>query len=181
MRDLKTSLTKASATTLLSLGLLVTVQAGCSESDPSTELYTAVLETQEVEVGKAPQRLRFGVDKRTELEIPADVSLMPVRLRVSLVGGTVRRGQHPVNNTGLLVEPQALTFATPATIRQALPPVAPRRVYAAVVIPDNGDAFVYRSRGRRVSAADPALNGLEVWEGDGDSSGLWGFAEIADE
>lgn len=152
--------------------------AACGEAEPgSTPLYQATVETQSVVVGESPQRLRFGVDQRIELEIPAEVSKRPVRVNVSLVTGTARRGRHPVNDAGLLVQPAGLMFDTPVKVRQPVDPPRAGRTYVAVVVPDGGDAFVARTRGRRISGPLPELGGKEIWEGDGDSSGLWGFAE----
>lgn len=165
---------------VIRLGLVATmgILAACGEAEPSGgPLYQATVETQSVVVGEAPQRLRFGVDQRIELEIPAEVSRQPVRINVSLVTGTVRRGRHPVNDAGLLVQPAGLMFDTPVKVRQPVNPPSPGRTYVSVVIPDGGDAFVARTRGRRVSGPLPELGGKEIWEGDGDSSGLWGFAE----
>lgn len=145
--------------------------------DVAEALYQNVASRKTVEVGGGtPQRLRFGVDEQIELDIPADVTTKRVRVQVSLVTGTARRGVHPVNDAGLLVEPQGLRFAVPARIRQPLPPLPPSRSYVAVVIPDKQTTFVARKPARRVSGPD--RNGLEVWEGEGDSSGLWGFADV---
>ncbi len=154
---------------------------GGDEADtPQGGLYQAVVQTQQAEVGGGiPQRLRFGANERIELDIPGEVAPMRVGITVSLVTGTVRRGQHPVNDAGLLVQPQGLLFAVPVRVRQPVPTPPPGRTYVSVVIPDNGTEFVARTAGRRVSGPEEALGGLEIWEGEGDSSGLWGFAEVA--
>lgn len=140
--------------------------------------YQAVVETQSVLVGESPQRLRFGVDQRIELDIPTEVSRQPLRINVSLVTGTVRRGRYPVNDAGLLVQPAGLMFETTVKVRQPVDPPRIGRTYVAVVLPDGGDAFVARTPGRRVSGSIAELGGKEIWEGDGDGSGLWGFAEV---
>lgn len=163
--------------------MLVVGATACGGDDtytPPGALYQAVVETKQVEVGGGtPQRLLFGANQRIELDIPGDVAPARVGISVSLVTGTVKRGQHPVNDAGLLVQPQGLQFAMPVRVRQPVPPPAPGRTYVSVVIPDNGTEFVARTAGRRVSGPEEALGGLEIWEGEGDSSGLWGFAEVA--
>jgi hypothetical protein len=46
----------------------------------------------------------------------------------------------------------------------------------AVVVPDRGRTFVARAPARRLSTVDPTgLESGELWEGDGDGSGLWGL------
>ena len=142
-------------------------------------LYETLVERQSAEVGGGtPARLRFGAAQNIELDVPGEVAPTRVGVQVALVTGTVRRGQHPVNDAGLLVEPAGLRFAVPVRVRQPVPPPAPGKTYVAVVIPDGETAFVARTPGRRVAPADDSLGGLEIWEGDGDGSGLWGFALV---
>lgn len=150
---------------------------GCGSDDGADPIYQAIIETQAVVVGESPQRLRFGADQRIELDIPANVSPRPLRIEVSLVTGTVRRGRYPANDAGLLVSPQGLTFNAPVLVRQPVNPPQPGRSYVAVVLPDGGDAFVARKRAHKVSGPLPELGGKEIWEGEGNGSGLWGFAE----
>lgn len=160
---------------------LVLACSACGGDDAAVEtaaLYETVVERQVIEAGGGTaQRLRFGPGQNIELEIPADVAPMRVGVQVSLVTGTVRRGRHPVNDAGLLVEPAGLRFAVPVRVRQPVPPPAPGKTYVSVVVPDGETQFVARTPGRRVSGPDPDLGGLEIWEGEGDGSGLWGFAE----
>lgn len=153
---------------------------GGGEAEPQTAaLYETVVQRKTIDVGGGTAGvLRFGERDDIELEIPGDVAPVRLGVQVSLVTGTVRRGRYPVNDAGLLVEPPGLQFAVPVRVRQPVPPPPPGRTYVSVVIPDGETAFVARAPGRRVSPPDPNLGGLEIWEGEGDGSGLWGFAQV---
>lgn len=167
-----------SMVSLLALALL----AACGSDDAESvgPLYQSLVETKKLTLMEGtPQLARFGPGERIELEVPANVVRGSVEVEVSLVTGTVRRGRHPVNDAGLLVQPEGLVFQAPVRVRQPVPPPPAGRTYVAVVIPDGETAFVARTPGRRVAPAGP--DGLEVWEGEGDGSGLWGFALVGED
>jgi hypothetical protein len=101
---------------------------------------------------------------------------MRAQVEVSLVEGVPKRGRAPVNDRGVLVRPQMLTFDHPVKVRQRVDPPPPQRGYVAVVVADGGDSFEPRTPARRLAPVDPMSGGKEQWEGDGTGSGLWGLA-----
>jgi hypothetical protein len=140
-------------------------------------LYSDVLATLDLEVGGVEQQHTLGRG-RQRVEITAPAAALAVRrpVKVSLVGGTAMRGRAPATSTAVLIEPQTLIFVAPVRMRQLVPPAPVGRRYRMVVVPDNANAFVQRGRARVIQAASDANDGWEIWEGDADGSGLWGFA-----
>lgn len=161
--------------------VLLTIGLSCSSDDSETPLYGKILERRSLEVGGGQeQTVKLGAKNPVTLLIPGDVAPTRARIDVSLVTDTVRRGRYPVNDSGVLVEPQALQFAAPVRVQQLVVPPPVGRVYMAVVVPDKGNSFMATSRARLISAATPESGGLELWEGDGTGSGLWGLAVSED-
>jgi hypothetical protein len=153
------------------------VALSCASDDQPSPLYGKVVERRSLEVGGTEaQTVTLGTKNPVTILIPGDVAPMRVRVNISLVTETARRGRFPVNDTGVLVEPQDLQFAAPVRVRQLVPPPPPTRRYMAVVVTDRDDSFVTRGRARLVTAATAETGGLELWEGDGTGSGLWGLA-----
>ena len=176
-------------TLMLKVGFVAMVAGGCggdmesmTNDDSSADSegqarYQTVVETQTLTVGDGITRVvRFGPAEAVELEIPWNVVRRPARIDVSLVTGTVRRGIPPANDAGLLVRPESLNFDVPVRVRQRIVAPPPGKTYASVVLPDDGDAFELRGPARRVARVDASE--LEVWEGEGDGSGLWGLGLI---
>lgn len=131
--------------------------------------------TVDVGGGGPAQTVRVGTEVASvELEVPGNVVPTRATISVKLVEDVTRRGRTPVNDRGLLVEPENLTFAEPVKVRQRVAPPPPGRGYVAVVVPDGSDTFEARTAARRLAPADPA--GQELWEGEGTGSGLWGLA-----
>lgn len=126
--------------------------------------------------GGEAQTVMLGGKNPVTLLIPADVAPTKVMIELTLVSQTAKRGRSPVNDSGVLVEPQNLTFAAPVRVRQFVPPPPVGRGYVAVVVPDGGNSFVAKGRARLIAGANADSMGLEVWEGDGTGSGLWGLA-----
>ena len=157
--------------------------AGCSDDDDSTPLFMQIVETQTLTVGGGnPVVAKFGAGGLIELDIPGNVVPQQAMVEVSLVTGTIMRGQAPGNSAGLLVRPSGLMFAAPVKVRQpvASPPVG--KTYAPVVL-DEAMAeagFVQRGPlGVRFPVQPAGVPvGQEIWEGQGDGSGLWGFALV---
>lgn len=181
--DLEAGRRGGSAIGMMAAVLFASAFAACGDvpGDEQRVLYQQIVETRTLDVGTASLVERFGPGGPVELEIPADVVSRPRSIEVSLVTGTVRKGAFPVNDAGLFVQPPGLVFDVPVRVRQTVPPPPAGKRYASVVIPDDGDAFVVRGPGRRVSPPDPARDGYETWEGEGDGSGLWGLALVDDE
>jgi len=159
------------------------VCGSCGEDDdPDAGLFETVVETQELEVGRARQVVSFGSGNAIELEIPQAVVAQPARIRVQLVTGTVQRGRTPVGDSGLLVRPRQLVFDRPVRVRMRVPPPPLGRVYSSVVVPDDKDEFVVVGRARRLASEQGPGQDEDIWEGEGTGSGLWGLALIdADE
>lgn len=151
--------------------------ASCA-SEEDVPLYGQVLERRTLEVGGGgeEQTVTLGSRNPVTLVVPGNVAPTRVMVQVSLVADTAKRGRSPVNDSGVLVEPQGLSFAAPVRVRQLVPPPPVSRGYVAVLVPDSGDSFVVKSRARLVAPATPETGGLELWEGDGTGSGLWGLA-----
>ncbi|MCG5051438.1 MAG: hypothetical protein KA712_00610 [Myxococcales bacterium] len=140
-------------------------------------LYSDVLATLDIEVGGVEQLHTLGRGRqRVEITAPAAALAVPRPVKVSLVGGTAMRGRAPATSTAVLIEPQALIFIAPVRVRQLVPPAPAGRRYRMVVVPDNANAFVQRGRARVIQPASDANDGWEIWEGDAEGSGLWGFA-----
>lgn len=159
--------------------------------DGGTPLFSQILEKRTLMVGGGGDVIvqRFGPGGIVEVEIPGDVLPTRVSIDMSLVSGTVRRGRHPVNDMGLYVQPQGLMFQVPIRVRQPVPAPPIGKRYVSVVVPDDGTAFVPRKVARKVTTTDDmapdllasmgvwaADTDLEVWEGEGEGSGLWGLA-----
>ena len=141
------------------------------------KLFTVVAEQKTVEVGVADAEVSLGRGRqRVDLSIPANALPMRRSIKVSLTSGTVRRGRHPVSDSGVLIEPVGSVFQAPVRVRQFVPPPPAGRAYRTVVIPDNGALFVVRSRARLIQPASAENEGYEQWEGDSSGSGLWGLA-----
>lgn len=165
----------------VSLALVALSLVACTRSDDDP-LFREIVESRELTVGGGGPdqvvRLASGAHV-VEVIVPGAVAPTPTRAYVSLVTGVTRKGQAPVNDFGVLVDPAGLTFAQPVRVRQRVAAPPPRKTYAAVVVPDQGTAFVVRSFARPVGPADPASGEEgELWEGDGEGSGLWGLALV---
>ncbi|MDX2022948.1 MAG: hypothetical protein SF187_22125 [Deltaproteobacteria bacterium] len=160
---------------MLCLGLAAA--ASCA-SDDDVPLYGQVLEKRTLEVGGGgeEQTVTLGTKNPVTLVVPGNVAPTRVMVQVSLVTDTAKRGRSPVNDSGVLVEPQGLSFAAPVRVRQFVSPPPVGRGYVAVVVPDNATSFVVKSRARLLAPATTESGGLELWEGDGTGSGLWGLA-----
>ena len=167
--------------TAISFGLLcvgMLSAASCASEEEDAPLYGQVLEMRSLEVGGGgeEQTVTLGTKRPVTLAIPGNVAPTRVMVQVSLVTDTVKRGRSPVNDSGVLVQPQGLLFAAPVRVRQFVSPPPVGRGYVAVVVPDNGTSFVVKSRARLLAPASTESEGLELWEGDGTGSGLWGLA-----
>lgn len=164
--------------------VVLAVAAGCSSSDAQEERALGrVVRSVTVDVGGGgpPQVLRVPVSDAPdadviELEVPGDVVPRRAQVQVSVVVDVPKRGRTPVNDRGVLVRPQMLTFDKPVKVRQRVPPPPPMRGYVSVLVPDGSDTFEARTPARRLAPAEPQGDGKELWEGDGTGSGLWGLA-----
>ena len=157
---------------------LVALAAGACSDEESGRLFRRELQRVSAQVGGGgeTQVITLGAGEiAVEVEIPGNVAPRRTLVQVSLVEGVPRRGRTPVNDRGLWVQPAGLSFDQPVRVRQRVPAPPTDQGYVTVVIPDGGSTFEARGPARRLQPA-PQVGGLELWEGDGTGSGLWGLA-----
>lgn len=141
------------------------------------KLFSIIAEQKTVEIGGADAMVTLGRGRqRVELLVPAGATPTRTQVKVSVVSGTVHRGRSPATDNAILIEPVGTAFIAPARMRQLVPPPPAGRSYRVVVVPDNSNSFVVRSRARITQVASADTEGYEQWEGDASGSGLWGLA-----